>query len=114
LSFNMKETLQMVLDYQNKKMSIDEICDQYGVNRRTFYKRRKELIDFTLNFLKQHYENHGEKYYRLLKENKLLQHKVRQLEKEKVLLETKYNWIYYHLQSEQRDSDLLAQLKPGP
>lgn len=104
----------MVMEYHNNKISVDEICRKYDINRYTYYKRRKEIIQTALSFLMLHLENYGEEYYNLKKENQSLRRKVRELEKEKAVLESKYNWIYYHLNAEQHDTDILAQIKPGP
>lgn len=100
MSFNMKQMLQIVLEGQDKKISTDEVCRKYGINRQTYYRLRRELTRTALDLLRRHLENNGENYYQLYRENELLQRKVQRLTREKAQWEFKYKWLYWQLNSE--------------
>lgn len=105
MTSNIKENLRMVLDCLNEKISVDEACNKYNINRYTFYKKRRLLINVALDFLARHLENVDE-YYNLYNENKSLQRKIEKLQKEKLYWESKYNLIYHYLDAEMRRQNI--------
>jgi len=105
LSLDVKQMVQMVLEGQDKKKTIDEICHQYGISRNNYYKLRQEIISMALEFFCRRLENNGDECYYVLKEHRQLQKKAQRLAQEKAKWELKYKWLTWQLEDDGKKSE---------
>lgn len=98
MSFSIKQMMQIVLEGQDSKSTIADVCRKYGINRQTYNKMRRELMGMALDLLNRYLDDGGERaYYDLYRENELLRRKVQRLTAEKARWEIKYKWLNWEL-----------------
>lgn len=93
--------LRVVLEAAQEKLPAEEICRRYGIDRRTYYRWRRELIRAGLALLQKRLAPQPEEepvVGDLERRKAELEQRIRELERSKIVWELRYKLLRWRLE----------------